>query len=216
MLKQLTIGQDESSDQNHTTEHVTHENEHNKVSKNVSGFNINAVFIVIQTVCSCFAGVYNEHLLKNAGASVNIYIQNIYMYLDSIVCNSIILLLQGNLFGAFTSDSLASIFRFDVILIMFNNAAIGIVTSFFLKHMNSILKTFASALELLFTAVLCYILFSIPIYLNTLLAIGIVSFSTYLYSQNPVVNSGVAKDLNDDATSRKKLLSSTSSDFEDV
>ena len=41
--------------------------------------------------------------------------------------------------------------------IIANNAAIGIVTSFFLRHLNSILKTFASALELMFTAVLSWV-----------------------------------------------------------
>jgi drug/metabolite transporter (DMT)-like permease len=71
---------------------------------------------------------------------------------------------------------------------MFNNAAIGIITSFFLKNLNSILKTFASALELMFTAILCWFLFGIPIYINTVLAISIVSYAVVIYSQNPVVN----------------------------
>lgn len=160
------------------------------IQKNTAGFtlNINAFFILVQVVCSCLAGVYNEYLLKNQGADVNIYIQNVFMYLDSIVCNLLLLIIQGDLLDAFTGTQLQSIFRPQVILIMFNNAAIGIVTSFFLKYMNSILKTFASALELMFTAVLCYLLFAIPIYVNTVLAIAVVSFSIYLYSQSPVVN----------------------------
>jgi drug/metabolite transporter (DMT)-like permease len=54
--------------------------------------------------------------------------------------------------------------------------------------LNSILKTFASALELMFTAILCWLLFRIPIYINTILAISIVSYAVILYSQNPVVN----------------------------
>lgn len=110
------------------------------------------------------------------------------MYIDSILCNGLLLLVQGNILSAFTTESLVEIFKPGVLLIAFNNCAIGIVTSFFLKYMNSILKTFASALELLFTAVLCWILFSIPIYINTMLAIAIVSVSVYLYSQSPVVN----------------------------
>lgn len=168
---------------------------------------INAVFILVQTVCSCLAGVYNEYLLKNQGADVNIYIQNVFMYLDSIVCNVMLLLLQGDLLDVFTSTSLKSIFRLNVILIMINNAAIGIITSFFLKYMNSILKTFASALELMFTAVLCYILFAIPIYINTVLAIGVVSFSIYLYSQSPVINTTKAIDLPHTNQDLQKLLS---------
>uniref|UniRef100_A0A182YN52 CMP-sialic acid transporter n=1 Tax=Anopheles stephensi TaxID=30069 RepID=A0A182YN52_ANOST len=158
--------------------------------KNISGFDLSysALLILVQTFCSCLAGVYNEYLLKKKGSDINIYVQNVFMYLDSIVCNMLILLLQGELVGAFTSENLREIARFEVIVIMLNNAAIGIITSFFLKYMNSILKTFASALELLFTAVLCYLLFSIPIYLNTMLAIFVVSYAIYLYSLNPVVN----------------------------
>lgn len=161
-------------------------------AKNMTGFDfsISAVFILAQTICSCLAGVYNEYLLKDKGAEVNIFVQNVFMYLDSIICNAMILLLRGELLDAFSAQNLGSIWRFSVIIIIVNNAAIGIVTSFFLKYMNSILKTFASALELLFTAVLCYFLFAIPIYMNTALAIAVVSYAIYLYTQSPVVNLG--------------------------
>lgn len=165
--------------------------------KNMTGFDfsISAVFILAQTICSCLAGVYNEYLLKDKGAEVNIFVQNVFMYLDSIVCNAGILLLRGELLDAFSVHNLSSIMRFSVIIIIVNNAAIGIVTSFFLKYMNSILKTFASALELLFTAVLCYFLFAIPIYMNTALAIAVVSYAIYLYTQSPVVNLGKVRPL---------------------
>lgn len=76
----------------------------------------------------------------------------------------------------------------QVVLVIINNAAIGIVTSFFLHSLNSILKTFASALELVFTAILSKIFFDIPIYSNTVCAIIIVSIAVFVYSQNPVVN----------------------------
>ncbi|XP_017152548.1 UDP-galactose transporter senju [Drosophila miranda] len=172
--------------------------DHNQVrGKNMSGFDfsLSAVFILAQTIFSCLAGVYNEYLLKDKGADVNIFVQNVFMYLDSIVCNAGILLLRGELMDAFSPHNLGTIMRFGVIIIIVNNAAIGIVTSFFLKYMNSILKTFASALELLFTAVLCYFLFSIPIYMNTALAIAVVSYAIYLYTQSPVVNLGKVRPL---------------------
>jgi drug/metabolite transporter (DMT)-like permease len=75
---------------------------------------------------------------------------------------------------------------------MFNNAAIGIVTSLFLKSLNSILKTFASALELLFTGILSWIIFNIPLDISTVIAIFIVSIAIWLYSKNPVNNSQTA------------------------
>lgn len=179
MIKQIHINEPE-------------EDSTKKTSKNMNGFDfsISAVFILAQTVCSCLAGVYNEYLLKDRGADVNIFIQNVFMYLDSIVCNVVVILMQGDLETVFLKENLTYLVNINVILIIINNAAIGIITSFFLKYMNSILKTFASAIELMFTAVLSYFLFAIPIYINTFLAISVVSFAIYLYSQNPVVNTG--------------------------
>lgn len=159
-------------------------------TKNTTGFDfsIDAIFIFVQLICSCLAGVYNEYLLKGDGARVNIFVQNLFMYVDSMICNVIFLAIQGNIIDAFTIENLRPVFTFNVVIIIFNNAAIGITTSFFLRYLNSILKTFASALELLFTAILCYILFNIPIHLNTILSIAIVSIAIYIYTLSPVVN----------------------------
>lgn len=159
-------------------------------TKNTTGldFSIDAIYIFVQLICSCLAGVYNEYLLKGDGAHVNIFVQNFFMYIDSIICNLIFMGIQGNAMDAFTIANLRPIFAFNVLIIILNNAAIGITTSFFLRHLNSILKTYASALELCFTAILCYILFNIPIHLNTILSITIVSIAIYLYTLSPVVN----------------------------
>jgi hypothetical protein len=117
------------------------------------------------------------------------------MYIDSIICNVLLLCVyapnngsNGGLLEAFSWQSLSLVFQFKVVLIMVNNAAIGIVTSLFLKSLNSILKTFASALELMFTGVLSWIIFGIPLDMLTLIAILIVSLATWLYSKNPVHN----------------------------
>lgn len=89
-------------------------------------------------------------------------------------------------------------------VIVFNNAAIGIVTSLFLRSLNSILKTFASALELMFTAVLCWVIFGISIDVFTVVAIGIVSAATFLYANNPVVNKGKLGDAADSLVDEEK------------
>lgn len=132
--------------------------------------------------------MYNEYLLKGRGCDIHIMMQNVFMYMDSIICNVLVLTYKGQLTGAFTTSSLSSIFQFNVICIMLNNAAIGIVVSLFLRSLNSILKTFASALELMFTAVLCWIIFGIAIDIFTVVAILVVSAATFLYAHNPVVN----------------------------
>lgn len=132
--------------------------------------------------------MYNEYLLKGQGADIDIFLQNIFMYIDSSFCNVFLLFVEGKLPKVFDDIGPSILFQPKVLLIIINNAAIGIITSFFLKNLNSILKTFASALELVFTAILCWMIFGIPIYINTVLAIAMVSYAVILYSQNPVQN----------------------------
>ncbi|XP_002738755.2 UDP-galactose transporter senju-like [Saccoglossus kowalevskii] len=159
-------------------------------------FNIgkNILLMLVQIFCSCFAGVYNEYLLKGKEGSVSIWVQNIFMYCDSIVCNLFMLSCIGGISRAFSASSLQSIFQVKVIAIILNYAAIGIVTSLFLMNLNSILKTFASALELMFTAVLCWIIFDIQIDIFTIVAIGVVSYAVYMYSTNPVINTSCVQE----------------------
>lgn len=172
--------------------------------------NIHLIWILVQIFCSCFAGVYNEYLLKSdRTAKVDIMIQNVFMYLDSILCNMIFLIFfdhqQTDLSAAEkiqqTFQLIFSGSQIIILLIIFNNAAVGIVTSFFLKSMNAILKTFASALELIFTSILAWIFFGIPVSIYTFLAIFIVSYAVYLYSLNPVVNLAKSTDTNSSQTS---------------
>lgn len=159
--------------------------------------NIHLIWILVQVFCSCFAGVYNEYLLKSSRTTqVDMMLQNAFMYFDSILCNFLLLIYfdyQQTSLSALDKlfQTLQLIFaekQFLILLIIFNNAAVGIVTSFFLKSLNSILKTFASALELLFTSVLAWIFFAIPVSMYTFMAIFIVSSAIYLYSINPVSN----------------------------
>ncbi|XP_066987756.1 UDP-galactose transporter senju isoform X1 [Macrobrachium rosenbergii] len=164
--------------------------------------------LMVQVMCSCLAGVYNEKLLKDTGAEVHIMMQNIFMYIDSIICNLAVLLYRGELSFAFKYTSLIQIWQPIVIIIILNNAAVGIVTSLFLRSLNSILKTFASALELVFTAALSWVIFGIPINGWTFLAIALVSLASWMYSQNPVVNRGRLDEVEKahDSEAEEKLL----------
>lgn len=146
------------------------------------------LLIMIQVFSSCFAGVYNEYLLKDTGCDVHIMMANVFMYIQSILCNVLALGFRGELVTAFKPESLWALGQPSVLAIIANNAAIGIVTSLFLRTLNSILKTFASALELMFTAILCWMIFGIPIDFFTVLALVIVIAATFLYAQNPIVN----------------------------
>ena len=95
---------------------------------------------------------------------------------------------QGDLLSAFTASALESINKPLVIALIVNNAVLGIVTSLFLKKLNSILKAFASALELVITAVLSVPILGIPLTFNTMLAQILISLAVVMYAQNPVQN----------------------------
>ena len=90
-------------------------------------------------------------------------IQNVFMYLDSIICNVLLLGGKGELSSAFTIGALSSLANPLVLILIFNNAVLGIITSLFLQvtlynnpfplqKLNSVVKAFASALELVITA----------------------------------------------------------------
>ena len=121
-------------------------------------------------------------------------LQNAYMYIDSIFCNLILIFGQIIFYADENKEVAGAQFRFMgllqgfVIAIILNNAFIGIVTSLFLKIFNSILKAFASAMELVFTAILSFLILGIPIYWNTMLSVAIVSAAVVMYAQNPIKN----------------------------
>lgn len=165
-------------------------------------FDIHLLLILVQVFCSCFAGVYNEYLLKGKSGEVPFMVQNSFMYVDSVACNFAVLWANGSLADAFTKDSLLSISHGKVLAIIFNNAAIGITTALFLQRLNSILKTFASALEIMFTAVLCWFIFGIPVDMFTFIAIAIVSYAVLLYAHNPVDNTPKAGKSSVDGTQK--------------
>ena len=84
--------------------------------------------------------------------------------------------------------SLQSINTPIVLLIIVNNSLLGLATSLFLKKLNSILKAFASALELVITALLSVPILGIQLTFNTVLALGLISLAVVVYAQNPVEN----------------------------
>lgn len=151
------------------------------------------LLLLFQMFCSCFAGVYNEYLLKDFSTSeADVVLQNIFMYLDSIFCNIIVYKIASKASHKSSQDT-SVITTLQILLssplvvvLIFNNAFSGLVASFFLKSLNSILKTFASALELFAVAFLAWILFNDSVDSYTIIALLLVSAAMIVYSKNPV------------------------------
>lgn len=168
------------------------------------------IFIFMQVFSSCFAGVYNEYLIKTADPQkrdqpLSIWIHNFYFCLQSILCNLIFLLfvrfnflsIQNYVTNEFVDFDLKNILNFKVIMIISNNGAAGIVTSIFLKSMNSIMKTFASSVEIIFTAIFSLILLGDPISLMTVFSIFLILVSMWMYAKNPIKIAVLEKKEND-------------------
>ena len=146
------------------------------------------LLMLVQIFSSCIAGVYNEYLLKGKAGDVSFFVQGFFMYLDSIICGFGYMYFNGTFSDAISGEGLAALKQPIVLAIILNNTIAGIVTAILLKKLNSILKQFGASLEIIFTAILVWILFGKAITGYTFLAIIIVCTSIYIYSTSPIEN----------------------------
>lgn len=145
--------------------------------------------IGLQIVCGVFSSVFNEVLLKEKG-SVGTNLQNMYMYTHSILCNFLWLAFcpskswcSGDLWQAVQLEELQKLLSPWVLPIGCILAVIGIVTSLFIKHLDSVRKTIASAVEIFVDAVLANLLFQVPIRISTVMACVLAAGGILLYSR---------------------------------
>lgn len=95
---------------------------------------------------------------------------------------------NGTFSQALTPEGLAALKQPIVLGIILNNTIAGLVTAILLKKLNSILKQFGASLEIIFTAILVWLLFGQAITTYTFIAIVIVCTSIYIYSTSPIQN----------------------------
>eukprot|EP00039_Didymoeca_costata_P026724 m.16519 g.16519 ORF g.16519 m.16519 type:complete len:364 (+) comp5717_c0_seq1:29-1120(+) len=147
------------------------------------------MMITVQVSCSVIAGIYNEKLLKGKqDFSAPVMVQNSFMYFHSVVINMLVLLFTGKLGAAMEWDNVRDVItNHTVVGIIINNAILGVCVSLFLKYLNSILKCFASAMEIFMTAFLAWLFFHVAFTLETALASLLVSVAIVLYFQYPPV-----------------------------
>ena len=134
--------------------------------------------ILIQLILSTLAGVFNEKLLKGRSES-SVNAQNFFMYFDSII---IILIWAIFSSTTVTLDGLSALTNPYLLPVILNASFLGVLTGSFLKYLNSVLKSIASAVELWITAILSSIVFGYAFDFVTVVGIAIVSTGVYLYS----------------------------------
>lgn len=138
------------------------------------------LFLLFQASLSAFAGVYNEFLLKR-DISMDINEQNFFMYSFALVFN-----LGFGLYTQpdyYTSGRVVSNVNGLLLLIVMMGALMGITASLVLKYINVIVKAFASATEVLITAILAALFLGEALSGKDLVACVIVMGAIYIYYQ---------------------------------
>uniref|UniRef100_A0A1J3DGZ8 CMP-sialic acid transporter 3 n=1 Tax=Noccaea caerulescens TaxID=107243 RepID=A0A1J3DGZ8_NOCCA len=158
--------------------------------------------VIFVTVPS-MASVFNEYALKSQ-YDTSIYLQNLFLYGYGAIFNFLGILGTVIYKGPGSFDILQGHSRATMFLIL-NNAAQGILSSFFFKYADTILKKYSSTVATIFTGIASAALFGHVITMNFLLGISIVFISMHQFfsplakakdepQQNGGIELGSAKD----------------------
>lgn len=140
-----------------------------------------ALFLLLQALLSSFAGVYNESVFKN-NAGLSIHQQNFFMYFFAILFNTAIGLFVAPSYYLNNMNVAAAVVGHPIFLgIVVCGAAAGLSAAFILKFINVIVKGFASAVEVLLTAVMAAALLGEALTGRDLLAAAVVMVAVAVY-----------------------------------
>ncbi|XP_006626277.1 CMP-sialic acid transporter [Lepisosteus oculatus] len=135
------------------------------------------VAVAIAVLCSGFAGVYFEKVLKSTDTSL--WVRNIQMYLSGIVVT---------LIGVFATDGAAVMekgFFFGytpwVCLVIFLSSVGGLYTSIVVKYTDNIMKGFSAAAAIILSTIASVTLFGLQITATFATGTLVVCISIYLY-----------------------------------
>ena len=148
--------------------------------------------------------MYNEFIIKRVTSPLpHLMVHNVYMYLNSITFNFAVLVFGHSTAPKETLFDSKGLLQGFVILIIINNSLDGIMTSLFLKHFNSVLKSIAAAIDIVLTAILSCLVLGIPIYWNTIVAVMLMTLAIIVYVKYPLESSQKSADETAKNTSSK-------------
>ncbi|KAK2527731.1 hypothetical protein Q9966_010180 [Columba livia] len=133
--------------------------------------------IAVAVLCSGFAGVYFEKVLKSSDTSL--WVRNIQMYLSGIVVT---------LFGVYMSDGAQVLekgffygYTYYVWFVIFLASVGGLYTSVVVKYTDNIMKGFSAAAAIVLSTVASVVLFGLQITVTFSLGALLVCISIYLH-----------------------------------
>lgn len=137
------------------------------------------IYTLIFVTVPSLASVFNEYALKSQ-YDTSIYLQNLFLYGYGAIFNFLGILVMAIFKGPDSLDILQGHSKATMLLI-FNNAAQGILSCFFLKYADAILKKYSSTVATIFTGIASAVLFGHTLTMNFLLGISIVFISMHQF-----------------------------------
>lgn len=137
------------------------------------------IYTLIFVTVPSFASVYNEYALKSQ-FETSIYLQNLFLYGYGAIFNFLGIVGTAIVKGSSSFNILEGHSKATMLLI-FNNAAQGILSSFFFKYADTILKKYSSTVATIFTGIASAALFGHTLTMNFMLGISIVFISMHQF-----------------------------------
>ncbi|XP_040956042.1 CMP-sialic acid transporter 2 [Gossypium hirsutum] len=137
------------------------------------------IYTLIFVTVPSLASVYNEYALKSQ-YETSIYLQNLFLYGYGAIFNFLAILGTTVVKGPSSFDILQGHSKATMFLIC-NNAAQGILSSFFFLHSDTILKKYSSTVATIFTGIASATLFGHTLTMNFILGISIVFISMHQF-----------------------------------
>jgi len=160
-------------------------NDAGELEDSVSGAGavVGATVAVLACLLSAFGGVYSELLLKKDGNLHSIHLQNMLLYSWGVLFNALALAFKDRKHIA--EGGLLQGYAPIVLVLIANNACVGLAISAILKFANNLVRVFAHTAAMLLTMVLEALFMGAPLSPQLLTSIVVVSSSTYLYNLHP-------------------------------
>jgi hypothetical protein len=133
--------------------------------------------ITIQSLAS----VYNEFALKK-NMETSVLLQNFFLYFYG-ACFNVVGVILLSLFGGIDviHKGLFAGFTTVTFALIVNNAFQGILSSFFFKFADTILKKYSSTIATILTGLMSAALFGHPLTLNFVIGVSVVFISMHLF-----------------------------------
>ncbi|XP_057781634.1 CMP-sialic acid transporter 4-like [Salvia miltiorrhiza] len=137
------------------------------------------VYTLIFVTVPSMASVFNEYALKSQ-YDTSIYLQNLFLYGYGAIFNFLGILGTVVIKGPSSFDILEGHSKATMLLIC-NNAAQGILSSFFFKYADTILKKYSSTVATIFTGIASAVMFGHTLTINFMLGISVVFISMHQF-----------------------------------